>query len=189
MPNHLSPRTAACFAFACIAPFTQGFAKEPGAHAHGQAELRVAVDGNQLEVTLESPLDNVLGFERAPRNDKERSAVRAMALKLRQAQTLFVPTPEARCTLASVQIASAVLAPQLLGEASSATTPGANPDGHADLDATFQWRCTEPAQLTSLDVRLMQAFSGLRKLNVQVAGPRGQSAMQVSHGQRVVVKW
>lgn len=162
-------------------------AHEPGAHVHGVAELSVAVDGPQLEIGLESPLDNVLGFEHVPRTDKQRAAVRAMAGKLRQAQTLFVPTAAAQCTLAEVQLSSAALPAELLGQAKPATGDAPkDEDGHADLDATFTFKCAVPAQLKGMDVVLMQAFPGFRKLNVSVAGPKGQSAMVLAPGKQVV---
>ena len=34
-----------------------------GAHEHGVAQLNVALDGNTLEIELESPAMNLVGFE------------------------------------------------------------------------------------------------------------------------------
>ena len=50
-----------------------GAAQAAGAHQHGVAQLEVAVDGNSLTVTLDTPLDNLLGFERGPRTDLPRT--------------------------------------------------------------------------------------------------------------------
>lgn len=190
-------RFALCALAGAIGPVS---AQEP-AHKHGAAELRIVVDGPQLQLALETPLDNLVGFEHAPRNDKQRTAVRAMAAKLRQPQELFTPTPAARCTPGEVSLESAVLAPELLGEKKSAGAaagaqgatahekgpPKKGAGGeHADLDASFTWRCEAPAQLKGIDVGLMQAFPGLRKLDVQVVGPRGQSATQLTPAKRSV---
>jgi len=159
----------------------------PGAHAHGVAELRVVVDGAQLDIALESPLDNLLGFERPPRTDRERAAVRAMAAKLRQAQTLFVPTAAAQCTLAAVQLSSAALPADLLGEPKAAAVDAKmDDDGHADLDASFSFKCATPARLVGMEVGLMSAFPKFRKLNVQLVGPKGQSATVLRPGKRTV---
>ena len=68
------------------------------AHVHGVAELNVGVDNDTLRIALESPLENLLGFERAPKGDKELDKVRRMASQLRQADKLFLPTPGAGCT-------------------------------------------------------------------------------------------
>ena len=161
--------------------------RELGAHVHGVAELRVVIDGNQLSISFESPLDNVVGFERAPRTDKERSAVRSMATRLRQAQTLFVTTPAAQCKLVSVQLVSAALPADLLGEPKPTKVEGSKEgEGHADLDASFTFNCANASQLKGMDVGLMQAFPGLRKLNVQVVGPKGQSATTLVPGKRAL---
>ena len=70
------------FLCSCFAIFgwamSPAMAHEPGPHVHGVASLQVAVDGNTLTLNLESPLDNVLGFEHAPRSEKQKAAVRSM---------------------------------------------------------------------------------------------------------------
>jgi hypothetical protein len=163
-------------------------AHEPGAHVHGVAELRVVVDGARLEATLESPLDNLLGFEHAPRTDAQRDAVRAMAATLRGSPGPLTPTAAARCTLESVHLASSALPAVLLGETAAAAAPADAQEGHADLDASFTWRCEAPAQLAGLDVGLMHAFPRIRRLDAQVVGPKGQSATQLSAA-RPALRW
>lgn len=184
-PNrHWRCLSAAWALFAALAPADLP-AAQGHAHVHGAASLRVVVDGATLEVALESPLDSLLGFERSPRTEAERAAVRAMAARLRQPATLFTPTPAARCVAGSVDIASAALPAELLGNPKPAPgTGGATADEHADLDATFRWRCDAPAELKGMDVALLQAFPGLRSVKVQVVGPRGQSATTLSGASR-----
>ena len=161
----------------------QAAAAQGRAHVHGVAALSIVVHGTSVEVVLEAPLHALLGFERAPRTPAEREAVRALAARLRQPQTLFMPSASARCSLTGVDLASPVLPPDLLGASGAGAAPGpaASPaDGHADLDASFRWRCDAPAELAGMEVTLLQAFAGLRTLKVQIAGPRGQSAAQLS---------
>jgi uncharacterized protein DUF2796 len=149
-------------------------AGEPGAHVHGSARLEIAVDADTLTLRLESPLDNLLGFEHLPRNDKERAAVRAMADKLQQAAALFAPTPAAQCQVHSVKLESPVLEP----------AKKAGGDGHTDLDGEFVFRCARPEALRDLEVGLFQSFPHLRRLDAQVAGPRRQVAMKLTPQQR-----
>lgn len=166
-------------ALACLS-FPAIEAHEPGAHVHGVAELRIVVDGNQLTMSLESPLDNLLGFEHVPRTDVERTAVRHMARTLRDAAGVFTPSVAARCRPVSVRLASSAA----LGE-SIETTPS-DGDGHADLDADFTWQCEAPQALAGVDVDLMRHFPGLRRLKVQVASPKGQGAAELVPGKRSV---
>lgn len=43
------------------------------AHEHGAASLRVAVDGGLPTMTSSNPLENLLGFEHAPRTPARRT--------------------------------------------------------------------------------------------------------------------
>lgn len=151
-------------------------AHEPGAHTHGAAKLQIAVDGNILTLDFESPLDNLLGFEHLPRSEKQKAAVRAMAERLNQPETLFLPTPAASCTPVSAKLESPVL------EAAKK----ADGDGHADLDAEFVFKCARPGELRGMEVKLFAAFRNLRRLDVQVAGTRGQAAARLTPAQRII---
>lgn len=157
-----------------------GAAQAAGAHQHGVARLEVAADGNTLTITLDTPLDNLLGYERGPRTDAERKAVQAMAQRLRNAATLVVPAAAAGCQLQGVDLASDVIAPALLA---AAPAPGAAPTaapaaapaaagGHADLEASFRFQCAQPQALKSLDVAgLFQAYPRLKLLDAALAAP------------------
>ncbi|MEF8714049.1 MAG: DUF2796 domain-containing protein [Accumulibacter sp.] len=157
----------------CLLPLSTA-AGEPAAHVHGVASLQVAVDGKNLTLNLESPLNNLVGFEHTPRTEKQQAAVRAMAERLNQPAGLFIASPAAACTPLSVKLESPVLEPM---------KPSAG-DGHADLDGEFVFRCEHPEALRALEVGLFQAFPRLKRLDVQVAGPRGQSAARLSPQQR-----
>jgi len=139
------------------------------AHLHGVAKLEVAVEGGSLSLHLESPLEGVLGFEHAPRNDQERAAVAEMRKKLADGGKLFAPTTAAQCTLKSVQVEAPTL------DASQSTA-----SEHGDLDADFLFTCAQPARLTGVEVRLFQAFPKLRRIDAEVVSDKGQSAMRLS---------
>jgi hypothetical protein len=136
------------------------------AHVHGVAKLDIAVEATKLTVQLESPLDNLLGFERAPRNDAERKQAQAAVARLKAADAMFRVDPAAQCTLASVDLASAALK---LGT----PDPGEDKEGHADLDGNFEFNCVDATKAAYVDVALFE-FAHLQRLEVQVAAPRGQ---------------
>jgi hypothetical protein len=137
---------------------------EGHAHVHGVAKLDVAVEARDLTLRLESPLDNLLGFERPPRTDAERKQADAVVASLRAADTMFRIDPAARCTLANVVLASTALK---LGQ------PDPSEDGHADIDGSFEFHCADAAKAAYVDVALF-AFARMQRIDVQVATPRGQ---------------
>lgn len=139
------------------------------AHSHGRLSLDVAVDATVVTLVLAAPLDDLLGFERAPRSVAERGRVTALADQLRAADKLFVFDPDGGCQLGEVQIESALLG---LG-AVPAPAKGEPVPEHGDLDLTAVFRCDKPARF--VDVKLFNAFSRVRTVDVQLATAKGQS--------------
>jgi hypothetical protein len=132
-------------------------------HEHGALQLSLAIDGERLAIEMEAPLDGLIGFERTPRNDAERRAAADLLARLRRGGDLFVPAAAAQCRFVSANVRAPVL------------EPGAAParGEHAELEASFEYRCAQPAQLRTLDVALFDAFKRLRKVSVQWAGAPG----------------
>lgn len=137
------------------------------AHEHGAVKLDIGIEPGKVSIAMESPLDNLVGFERAPRNDAERKRADAAIAKLKAAGTLFGFDAAAGCTLAGVELVSA---PLKLGKA-EAQAPD---DEHADLDGDFAFDCKDVSKITAIDVGLFKAFSGMQRIDVQVAMPSGQ---------------
>ena len=150
------------------------------AHVHGVMKLDVTIEGNKLTIALEAPLDNLLGFERAPRTDSERKAAAEVLARLRnpnQGKALFSADAAAQCTLSKADVQAPVL------------EPGAKPapkDEHADLDASYEFSCAQPAELRSLDVGLFDAYKRIQRIDVQVAGPKSQSKVTLKRPARSV---
>jgi hypothetical protein len=147
------------------------------AHVHGVAKLEVAVEGADINLHLESPLEGVLGFEHAPGNDKERAIVAQMRKTMANGGTLFAPTTAAQCKF----VESKVEAPSL--EARPAGKPDAHEE-HGDLDADFRFTCAQPAKLTGVEVRLFEAFPKMRRIDAQVVSAKGQKALRLSSKMR-----
>ena len=138
-----------------------------GAHEHGVVKLDIAIEAGRITLQMESPLDNLIGFEHAPRNDTERRHAAAAVTTLRAADKIFRIDPAAACTLAQVELTSA---PLQLGK----PEPGATDDGHGDLDGDFEFRCKDTAKATFIDIGLFSAFEATQRIEVQVAAPKGQ---------------
>lgn len=137
------------------------------AHEHGVARLDIGVEAGRVVIELDTPLDNLVGFERAPRTDAERAAVAAAVARLRDAAALFRIDSAAGCKVGKVELVSAPLG---LGPSTAAPKDGA----HADLEGSFEFGCTAAPRAGAVEVGLFEAFPRLQRLEVQVATPRGQ---------------
>jgi hypothetical protein len=136
------------------------------AHVHGQLKLDIVVEGPTVVIEMESPLDNFVGFERAPKTDAEKKAANDAIAQLRAADQLFKIDPAANCKLGPVTLRSAALG---LGKAEA----GAG-EGHADLDGTFAFNCTKATEAKFIELGLFGAFKGLRQVDAQIVSPDGQ---------------
>ena len=63
--------------------------RELGAHEHGSAALNVALDGNMLFIELESPWNNIVGFEHAPNTEEQKALVEDSLALLDKPMELF----------------------------------------------------------------------------------------------------
>ena len=135
-------------------------------HQHGQAQANVAVQGNRLGVQLEIPLDSLLGFEHRPRTGRQRAAAQAAVQQLKAAATWLKPDAAALGTLAGSEVNAQALEP---------AAPGSAEQGHADVDASYEFTCAAPEKLAGLDMGLMTLFKRIQRIDVQVAGAKSQS--------------
>jgi hypothetical protein len=142
-------------------------AHSPGAHQHGVAELEVVLEGRRLAVELTGPLDNFAGFEHAPRNGAQRAALERALDVLRDPERVVALPAAGGCTLVASEIANPFVA-------------GTGKAGHADLSASYQFDCAEPAALKRLELRLFETFPRLKKLGAAVAGPGGQKGAELT---------
>lgn len=60
-----------------------------GAHEHGVGRLNAALDGQTLELELESPAMNLVGFEHAATSDADKAKVAAARAQLEKPLALF----------------------------------------------------------------------------------------------------
>lgn len=140
-----------------------------GAHQHGVAAMDIAVDAKRIVVQFDTPLDNLVGFERAPRTDAERKRVDEAVARLKNSDQLFKFDAAAGCKLARSSLESPVLGLGSTGQAK---------DGHADLRASWEFDCADTTKAAQVEVGLF-AFNQLKRVNVQLALPKGQAKREL----------
>ena len=152
-------------------------------HQHGVANLDIAVDPGRISLRLDIPLDNLLGFERAPRTDAERSQAEVVVKQLSDAVQMVRVDSAAGCRVSRVALVSAELGlpaggagaePKAGHDHSHDKKHGAKDSGHADLVADYEFTCTDTGKARAVTLGLFEAFPRLRRIEVQTATPRGQ---------------
>ncbi|NIF27830.1 DUF2796 domain-containing protein [Pantoea sp. Tr-811] len=156
-----------------------------GAHEHGVAKLNVVLDGNTLELELDSPAMNLVGFEHLASSDADKAKVAAVRQQLEQPLKLFGLAAAAGCKEDQQELES-----PLFGDAAKADDDGDEHEKghvHSDINAHYQLTCATPEKLAQLDLApLYKAFPATQKINVQLIGPNGQKGVETSPAKAVV---
>ncbi len=168
MLNRWRGTAAVGWLLAALATLLPSTASAGRPHEHGVARLDIAAEPARISLLLELPLDSLLGFEREPRSDEERKQADLAITRLRTAGALFRIDPAAGCTPGKVDLQSPVLG---LG---AQTAAGASKEGHADIDASYDFVCKDGNRAGFVEVGLFDFFPRLQRVEVQAATRKGQ---------------
>lgn len=139
------------------------------AHQHGAARLEVSIDGGMLQIALEGPAENFLGFEHAPRTDAQKKTVARVEEQLKQPAQLCTPAAAAECQAQTPRVGIKL-------------PPPGSKETHSEVEAEWRWQCGRPAALGHIDVGLFKAFPRLKELRVQAATAQGQKTAVLKPG-------
>lgn len=170
-------------------------------HVHGVAELKIALEKNLAIIEFTSPLDNLVGFERAPRTPSEQQRFDAMKAQFQDGQNLWRFNSQAQCVLTKIQVQTHLpntSAPQTpagkteVGQAKASDTKtelkktdDADND-HAELNARYEFTCAHPPA-AQLEVEVFAAFKRLKRIQVQAVTPSEQFQRELRRPEKVLV--
>ena len=171
--NRLCIGIGFCFAaFAVMAGGSPAAEKEHKPHVHGESQMRLAIEGNVLEIELESPAHDIVGFERMPKTEKQRAAVKSALAALKDGAALFRFSPGAGCALQEAEIET-----PLAEAAHEEESHGhAEDDEHSEFHAHYRFRCAQPDRLKRVEVLLFGSFPEMREIELGAILPGGQRA-------------
>lgn len=154
---------------------------EHGAHEHGAARLDIAVEGGTVQLDLDSPAVNLVGFEHEPGNAKERSTLDKAVADLKQGGKLMSFTPAAQCSQKRVMVKSGLLEREGEADHGHEHEGEAGGDEHADIAVFWEISCARVDALKEIDLKgFFGRFPGTSRLEVQAVLPGGQTGAQLT---------
>ena len=167
----------------------QAFSKP---HEHGVAEFELSQTGQTINIRFSSPLDSFLGFERAPRNEQEKSMYRQLRQDLGQYGALITIPVQAACTMQSAEVgdphgiettsANAKGAPAKSADATSAKAKAGSE--HHDMVVEWQLRCEAPGALKRISFQGFDRYKRLRRVDAVFNTPSGLGKARLTSRQR-----
>ncbi|EJM59849.1 DUF2796 domain-containing protein [Pseudomonas sp. GM48] len=157
-----------------------------GAHEHGVGRLNAVLDGKTLELELESPAMNLVGFEHVATSDADKAKVVAARTRLEQPLALFNLPKAAGCVVENQELESPLFGDQPDAD-DDHDEDAKDEDGHehhhdhSEIHARYQFTCATPDALKTLDLAsIFNTFPATRKIQVQLIGPSGQQGVEVT---------
>jgi hypothetical protein len=147
-----------------------------GAHVHEHGQLNLVLEGSRLNAELIVPGMDVVGFEHAPRDERQEAAVDAAVTTLKDPDKIFALPAQAGCEVESVDVESAMLGDEHEDHAEEHK----DEDTHAEFHLTYSFRCSDPSSLDEFAMRYFEHFKGTAELEVQAVGPWGQTAGELT---------
>lgn len=155
-------------------------------HVHGVGRLNVAVQDGTVEIELEAPGADIVGFEHPPSTPAERATVNEAIARLSAGEKLFVFPRAAGCKLTDAKVSAG--AEDGEEHARAEAHAGSDKDHeehvreHSEFHAHYRFDCSDASALTGMEVMLFKSFPASRELEVQAITPRGQTSAELTAG-------
>lgn len=200
-----SGRCAAAFVLTSIGIGATAAEGSHGVHEHGAAEIELALEGSDVLVHIASPLYNLVGFEHAPRDERDREAVAAARILLEDPGNLLLVQADAMCAVVELDIDWDMSSGEekehdhdeaekhdahgdrhedehAAHESHDADDEHDADEGHADVTVAIRYRCDHPNRLNDLNVTAFESFARLLEVEFRAVGPGGTVAETLEPG-------
>lgn len=183
--------------------------RQLGPHQHGHGSLNLAVEGQTVQMELEVPGVDIVGFEHKAKTAEDRAKMEAAAKTLAQPLALFILPGEAGCkvTAAKVSIVGATEPDDDTHEldhhdhteveAHEAEDHQAEEHGaderqaeeheadehqaeHSEFHAEYALSCSNVAAITAISFPYFEVFPNSAELAVTLITEKGQKAFEVN---------
>ncbi len=160
-----------------------------GAHEHGVGRLNAVLDGKALELELDSPAMNLVGFEHVATSAADKAKVADVRKQLENPLALFNLPKAAGCVISSQELNSPLFGdkPEADHDDDDHATDGKGAAAHehhhdhSEIHAHYQFTCATPTALGNLDLsQVFKTFPATKKIQVQLIGPSGQQGVDAT---------
>ena len=158
--------------------------RQLGPHQHGHGSLNLAVEGQTVQMALEVPGADIVGFEYEATTAEDRAKVQAAEEKLAQPLALFVLPRNAGCKVTSAKVVIARESETDHDAHEHEEDAHAEADGHeaehSEFRAEYALSCSNVAAITTISFPYFDAFPNSEELAVTLITEKSQEAFEVN---------
>jgi hypothetical protein len=136
-------------------------------HLHGHVELRVALENTSLELYLESPSVNIVGFEHRATSAQQIQAAEDAKSILESPAEIF-SFSDGNCSLSqsNVNFAAILKATENHQSGADGNKDTAHRVDHSEITASYKYNCQRGGELDVIRLKLVEHFPGIEKIKV-----------------------
>ena len=157
------------------------------AHLHGLGEITLALEGDNIELNLESPAANIVGFEHRASTPDQRQRVNEAKATLESPKQLFTFSGT-RCELTALEVdVSAVQATEESEHKENkhdhhdhSDHEKANHKTHSEVSANYRFQCDDGSRLAAITFNFFEHFPGTEKLDVEWVTDSNQGSAELT---------
>lgn len=162
--------------------------RQLGPHEHGHGTLNLAVEGQSLQMELEVPGADIVGFEHEAKTAADQAKIEAAKKTLAQPLALFALPDAAGCKVTSATIA--VAAESDHDEHGHEHEHDADSDDHeaehSEFRAEYVLSCANVAAITTIAFPYFETFSNSEELAVTLITEKSQKVFEVNRGHTII---
>ncbi|UTW45620.1 DUF2796 domain-containing protein [bacterium SCSIO 12696] len=163
-----------------------GVAQQQEAHLHGHGELTLALEGNTLEIGLESPAANIVGFEHRATSSKQKQTLERAKTTLEQPKQLFVFSGTECVPVEAKADLSALISHDEDHHHGHHNKHQKDEDSHSEVTVSYRFNCIQGTKLNSMSVNLLDFFPGIEELDVMWITDNQQGSATLNSTTKVI---
>jgi len=193
----MKPILLALATTALAAPTLAQETREMDAHVHGVSKAEIAIEHGMVEIDLMSPGMDIVGFEYAAEEARDKDAVEAAIRTLLMPENVVTLPEAAGCRLAEVLVH--LHSGDHDHEAADAHAEGDDHDhaegedhgheehhddgaGHSEFHASYTFACEDEDALTSIAFPFFDRFENAQEIEAQYVTEAGAGQAEIARG-------
>jgi len=161
--------------------------RQLGPHQHGHGTLNLAIEGQTVQMELEVPGADIVGFEYEAASADDQAKVKAAEDKLAQPLALFVLPRNAGCKVTSAKVVIAHESEEDHDAHEDAhehdhdahAEAGGHEAEHSEFHAKYALSCSDVAAITTISFPYFDAFPNSEELAVTLITEKSQKVFDV----------
>lgn len=166
--------------------------EQHGKHVHGEGELKLVLEKQELHMEFVIPAMSMVGFEHRAETSDQKQAVQQAIMFLKDPNRVFKISTGANCQLQLSDADFVLLSDEEHHEGEehhdgeehheeheNEEAHEEHESGHAEFQSRYQFLCTNPEKLEVIELLIFEKFAGVERVDVDMIVSSSQSSVEL----------